>query len=241
MLAKIPGLFIFIIFFLSFIPEPTFLKIEGLVTVDGNPVKAEIEINSVLKNKTFSSRVDADKVQGNFFTKLPSGDEYEIIVKVDHFPQQVISINALHLDSTQVLNVFADFTSPAYDKKLEELIRSNEEKFKSTKLHFNKKNFGMKFGNSKKESLEYKVQIAAYKFYENFNYNNVLGLPRIIRKTDADQITRFTMGNFETYNEALTLLKIVQKNKLKDAFIIAFYKGEKKMLQQLVDENIFHL
>ena len=104
---------------------------------------------------------------------------------------------------------------------------------------FNKEVFAGKFGNAKKEGLRFKIQIGAYKFFENFNYNNILGFPKIIRQTDNDYITRFVMGNFETYNEALQLIQKIKNTKeLKDCFIIANYKGEKKYLSQLVSEKI---
>ena len=103
---------------------------------------------------------------------------------------------------------------------------------------FDKKSFADNFGTARIEGLFYKVQIGAYKLFENFNYNNVLGMPKIIRQTDNDYITRFSMGNFETFNEAQTLLEKVQQHNLKDAFIYSIYNGEKKFLHQLLEEKI---
>lgn len=230
----------FLFSFLFFVPgeKPEFLKIEGLVTIDGKPSPAEIEINSSVKTGKFSSHLNADKANGNFITNLPVNDEYEIIVKVPKFPQQVLLVSASRLDSSEALNIYADFTSPEYDKKLEELKASIDEKFKNYRNNFDAKQFELVYGNVKADMLQYEVQVAAYKFYENFNYNNVLGFPKIIRHVDQDQITRFTMGGFSTYNEAKILLGKVREDSLKDAFIIAVYRGEKKMLLQLVQENI---
>lgn len=237
MFFKRSALILLTFLFSCFRTEPAFLHMECLVTIDGNPVDASVEVNSLQNNTSYTVNADGTKTEGNFTTQLPAGDEYEIVVKVDRFPQQVINLSTLKMDASKVLNVFADFTSPEYDKKLEELIKSNEE-FLSKISSFDKKNFSQRFGNIKKETLEYKVQIGAYKFYENFNYNNVLGFPKIIRKVENDQITRFTMGGFETYNQAAILLEKLQKNNVKDAFIIASYNGERKMLQQLVEEKI---
>ena len=238
MFFKRSALFILLSLILGFKSDPAFLHIEGLVTVDGKPVQAQIEINSVQKNIAQRSTAEAKKEDGNFISRLPAGREYEIVVRVDRFPQQVILLNATQLDSNQTLNVFADFTSPEYDKKLEELISSTKELLKIRS--FDTRNFAAKYGSTKKEELHYKVQIGAYKFYKNFNYNNVLGLPKIIRKVENDHITRFTMGGYATYNEAKVLLERLQKAKVKDAFIVACYKDERKILQQLVDENILN-
>lgn len=214
------------------------LKIDGLVTIDGKPSYAEIEINSSLKSGKFYSYHKADREAGNFKASLPLEDEYEIVVRVDHFPQQVLSVSALNLKKEGGLNVYADFTSPEYDQKLEDLRLSVEEKLKTYRNNFDAGTFEKNYGGAKADQLKYQIQVAAYRFFENFNYNNVLGYPKIIRHTDADQITRFTMGNFSTYKEAKALLEKIHKDSLKDAFIIALYKGEKKMLPQLVDENI---
>ncbi len=215
------------------------LEVNGFVSVDGNPVAANIEINSVLKNTKFSHSVNANKLNGNFLTNLPAGDNYELVVKVEKFPQQIIELNTAGIDSFIVLNVFVDFTSPEYDKKLENLIKSNNEAEAKRTVVFDKEEFAAKYGNAKKEGLAFKVQIGAYKFFENFNYNNIIGFPKIIRQTDNDYITRFVMGHFETYNEALALLKQIKKAEvLKDCFIIGNYKGEKKQLHQLLSEKI---
>jgi hypothetical protein len=220
---------------LGFKSDPNFLNIEGLVTVDGKPVTAEIEINKVHKHNFTAN--PSEKIDGSFKTKLPRGEEYEIIVKVDRFPQQVIRLETGAPDAEGDLNVYADFISPEYDKRLDELFKSSENYFNKNSLR-NKKEFVSVFGNATKDQLEYKIQIAAFKFFENFNYNNVSGFPKIIRKTGEDQITRFTMGSFDTYLEANQLLEKLKENNLEDAFIIAVYKGERKTLQQLVDEKI---
>jgi hypothetical protein len=227
----------------SFIPKKdkiksVFLNIEGFVTIDGKPVRAAIEISSLVKHKKFDLKTNANPLNGNFESKLPGGDEYEIVIKVSEFPQQVITLSTLNLKKTLSLNVFADFTSPEYDKKLEDLIKSSEKNQMNSSVPLT--TFSSHYGHLKKEALEYKIQIAAFKFYENFNYNNTMGLPKIIRKTYTDQVTRFTMGNFETYNEALLLLDKVKKNNLNSAFVVAIYKGEQKLLQQLVEEKILN-
>ena len=214
------------------------LQVDGLVMIDGKPTHAEIEINSILKNRRFKSKISSNNVTGNFLANLPVDDEYEIVIKVKQFPQQVIELNTVGIDSFMVINVYADFTSPDYDKKISELSASVDEKNKKLFDKFDKKSFADNFGTARIEGLFYKVQIGAYKLFENFNYNNVLGMPKIIRQTDNDYITRFSMGNFETFNEAQTLLEKVQQHNLKDAFIYSIYNGEKKFLHQLLEEKI---
>jgi hypothetical protein len=211
------------------------LEVNGYVNVDGKPVEGNIEINSILKLNNFSTKTKANKLTGNFITNLPAGDKYEVIVSVDKFPHQVIELNTVGIDSFIVLNIFADFNSADYDKKLEELAKNID----IIQKPFDKEVFASKYGNLIKPDLNFKVQVGAYKFFENFNYNNILGFPKIIRNTDNDYITRFVMGNYQTYNEAQQLLdKIKASGVLKGAFIIANYKGERKLLHQLLSEKI---
>ena len=214
------------------------LQVDGLVMIDGKPTQAEIEINSILKNRKFKTTINSNNLNGNFLANLPVDDEYEIVIKAKQFPQQVIELNTVGIDSFMVINVYADFTSPEYDKKISELTLSIDEKNKNLFDKFDKKTFAGKYGNSKIEGLTYKVQIGAYKLFENFNYNNVIGMPKIIRQTDNDYITRFSMGNYNTFNEAQELLERVQVNNLKDAFIYAIYNGEKKFLHELLEQKI---
>lgn len=219
-------------------PAPQ-LNVTGMVTVDGLPVFSEIQINSILKNDKSFLKVKAKNNDGIFTLHLPKGDIYELVIEVKHFPPQIIELNTTGMDSVLTLNTYADFTSPTYDRKLEDLKRSIEEKLKNTPV-FDKATFQKSYGAVAKEDLSYKVQVGAYKFLENFNYGSVIGLPKIIRHTDNDYITRFTMGNYETYDQAMVLLDRLQQNKFQDAFIIATYRGEKKYLQQLIDEKIVY-
>ncbi|MBK9284846.1 MAG: PD40 domain-containing protein [Sphingobacteriaceae bacterium] len=209
------------------------LEVNGFTSKDGKAIGAEIEINSLLKHNKFNLYTKSNKKDGSFMVNLPAGDKYEIIVKTNDFPQQIIELNTVGIDSFVVLNVFADFTSPEFDKKLAELEKDN------LQLNFDQASFAAKFGNYTKDELVFKVQIAAYKFFENFNYNNVMGFPKIIRRTENDYITRFFMGNYQSYNDALELLnKLITANVLKDSFIIAEYKGQRLYLNELLSKNI---
>ncbi len=94
------------------------------------------------------------------------------------------------------------------------------------------------YGQFKTPGLTYKVQIGAYKFMENFNYGSVAGMPMIIRETFDDYITRFTMGNYATYDEAYQLQMQLKETKVKDAFIIAIYNGKRMYLSELIESGV---
>lgn len=212
------------------------LEVTGFTSIDGKATGAQIEIVSTLKPNKFKTSLISDKTNGSFLTNLPAGDKYLVTVKADKFPPKIIELNTVGIDSFVVLNVFADFISSEYDKKITGLNQSDT---LNSNEPFNLKAFEEKFGALKKEDLAFKVQIAAYKFFENFNYSNVLGFPKIIRQTGNDNITRFVMGHFATYNEALELLKKIKATGvLGDSFIVAVYKDQRKYLPELVKEKI---
>lgn len=215
----------------------TLMQVEGLVTLNGKPVVAEVEIKSVLTNKGVRFKINANSATGKFLSNLATGDEYELMVSIDQFEPQLIKLSTMNVDSFVVMSVFAEFTSPAYNTSLQSKNKTAEE-LQSTEKVFDANSFSKTSGDIKTDNVKYTVQIAAYKFSENFNYNGIVGMPKIIRKVDKEGVCRFTMGNFDTYNEALSLLREVQRNKIKDAFITALYMGERRLLSDLVQSKI---
>jgi hypothetical protein len=214
----------------------TIMQVDGLATVDGKPTPAFIDIRPLNKTNAPSYTVSANKLTGKFLCNLPAGDEYELKVYAEKFPPQIILLNASKVDSFVVVTVFADFTSPSYETAVNKSKDLEDEKLKQDES-FDKQTFAGRFGDSKVDSLYYTIQIAAFKIARNFNYNSLVGLPKVTRHMDKDKVSRFTMGRFETYNEAQTFLKQVQPT-IKDAFVTAVYKGERRLVFQLAAEGI---
>lgn len=202
------------------------LQVEGLVTVDGKPVEAEIELRSLDKNPTLDFFVNANGVTGKFLCNLPSKDEYELTIHTPKFPPQIISLNTNDIDSFVVLNVFSEFYSPEHGE--EEHIHNAKE---ATIHHYEEveKEMLHKFGDLRREDVTYKVQIGAYRFPKQFDYNHFIGLPKIDKQLDSLGISHFTCGNFHTYVEAHTLLDKVRKN-LPDAFVVVYNRGRRVTL-----------
>tara|TARA_R110001592_G_scaffold6720_5_gene36133 strand:- start:2584 stop:5367 length:2784 start_codon:yes stop_codon:yes gene_type:complete len=96
-----------------------------------------------------------------------------------------------------------------------------------------------KGGKSCAEGLEFKVQIAAYRFPKNYKWNHLkkYGEPTILNYPDG--ITRFTQGVFVTMKEAEVLRQKIIKSGQKDAWITPFYKGKRMLLEELIKNNFF--
>ncbi|MCC6838030.1 MAG: hypothetical protein IT234_05775, partial [Bacteroidia bacterium] len=89
-------------------------------------------------------------------------------------------------------------------------------------------------GNSTKEGLEFKVQIAAYNLPKNYKYNHLKGLGAVEKLLLDDGITRFTIGGaFRTLNEADAHKVKVRAAGQTDAFVTAIYNGKRVYLEDL--------
>jgi len=212
--------------------------VNGIITVNGRPSAGNVIVKSINKHFSYYPEAISDKANGVFSLKLLAGEEYEMEFTVEDAPPQIIEIDTKKNKANDTVNVFVDFMSAHLDK----IIKTKQDSLFLTMLRaYNKislKKFADKYGSTKVEGLTYKVQIGAYKFIENFNYNSVAGMPIIIRETFDDYITRFTMGNYSTFNEANDLLKRLKEKNLKDAFIFAVYNKKRLYLNELLESEI---
>ena len=219
--------------------KPTALVlVTGIVTYDNAPVKAEIVVRSKLNKKDFSGSFNSNSVNGGYLVNLPSGNEYEIIYKYLG-ATTIKDISTAQIDSFARLEIDAELFSKEY-------LTLNQSKIDSAAYRDNElvgigltnEEILSKYGNTIVDSLNYTVQIGAYKLYENFNYSKLIGLPKALRKTFSDNITRFTIGSYSKLNDATAILNKAKKNGIKDAFIIAIYKGEKYYFKELLNQGI---
>jgi hypothetical protein len=215
----------------------TKITVNGHVTVNGAPSSGNIVVKSINKHFLYYPEVGTDKL-GNFSLNLLGGEEYELEFTVTNSPPQIIDIDTKKNKDKDTINVYVDFMSA----RLEKMIKTKQDSLFLAMLKiYNKislKQFSEKYGTKKLEGLTFKVQIGAFKFIENFNYNSVAGMPIIIREAFDDGITRFTMGNYDTYNGAYELLGKLKETKAKDAFIIAIYNGKRMYLNELITSGL---
>jgi len=89
------------------------------------------------------------------------------------------------------------------------------------------------------EGLEFKIQIAAYRFPKNYKWDHLkqYGEPLVLNY--PDKITRFTQGQYTTIGDAEVLRQKIIKSGQKDAWITPFYNGKRILLEDLFEVN-FH-
>ncbi|MFO0321978.1 MAG: hypothetical protein ACK504_06095 [Bacteroidota bacterium] len=94
-------------------------------------------------------------------------------------------------------------------------------------------------GNFCSEGLVFKVQIAAYKFPENYKYDRLIefGAPEVTKYPDG--LTRFTQLQFSTIKEAEAARQKIIKKGQKDAWITGFVGDKRYTLEELVSLDFF--
>lgn len=219
--------------------KPTALVlVTGYVSFDNAPVAADIQVRSKINKKDFSGAFTSNSINGGYLVNLPSGNEYEIIYKYKN-STLTKDISTARIDTFATLEINAEIFSDEYQKLNFSNIDSSAYKADNLRaIGLTYEDLVKKYGDKVIDSLDYRVQIGAYKLYENFNYSKLIGLPKAQRKTYSDNITRFTIGNYKTLKETDVLLKKAIKNGIKDAFVIAIYKGEKYYFLELLNQGI---
>lgn len=110
----------------------------------------------------------------------------------------------------------------------------------NTAIQQKTKEYAEKYGEITAEGLEFKVQIAAYKYPKNYTYAHLKGLGNVENLLLDDGITRITIGGaFPNLNKAYEHnMKVVAAGQ-KDAFVTVLYKGKRIYLEDLEAMGIF--
>lgn len=97
-------------------------------------------------------------------------------------------------------------------------------------------------GNNCAEGLLFKVQIGAYRKPQNFKHKNLNKLepPAPVVTPYPDGITRFTMREFTTIKDAEAFRQECIRLGTKDAWITAWYNGNRMLLQELIANNFYN-
>lgn len=207
------------------------ILLSGKTTYDGKPVSAKISAVSLINKDYFSNEMMSSK-DGNYFISLPGKSSYEIVYEYNNI-KIVRNFSAPLVDSLAKLTLNVRFL-PEDSLKLEQVPKPLDSV--NVKKDISIVDFTKEFGDKKFENTVFKIQIGAYRMTENFNYARLIGQPVMNRYKGADGITRFTVGEYATFNEAQAVLYNVIKGVAKDAFIIAFKNNKRVGLLDLIKE-----
>lgn len=220
--------------------KPTALVlVKGKVTFNDKPVEAKIQVVSKLYKTEYASNLKSNSETGRYLINLPSGNEFDIMFSYNNI-SQTRSLSTALIDSFARLDIDGYlFTEEYLESKMPKTVDSTQLRSDEiAKVEMTYQEFLEKFGNSTADSLDFRIQIGAYKDINKFNYSKIIGLPSVLRRTYHDGITRFTIGAYKTLNEANAICNKARKNGLKDAFVIAIYRDERVNWTKLRDEQI---
>jgi len=218
--------------------KPTALiMMNGVVYLDDKPVEAQVRIKSKYMKKDFVGSFSSNSVTGAYLVNLPAGNEFVV-----SFLSRGVSvskhISTVGIDSFAPLKTDANLYSPEFLAKLKARVDSVEMRREAMeRLNMTYEEFLAKFGTSKTDSIDFKVQVGAYRIVENFNYRRILTLPPVRRQIYDDGITRFTVGEVSTLAEADEICKRAKKAGFKDSFVIATFKNKKITFFELIHGN----
>ena len=100
--------------------------------------------------------------------------------------------------------------------------------------------YAQKYGNISADGLEFKVQIAVFKYRKNYDFPRLQNLGETHVESLGDGIIRITIGGrFKTLGEAFELNKKVVLAGQTDAFVSVFYKGKRIYIENLEHKGIF--
>jgi hypothetical protein len=208
-------------------PAPPVFMLSGIITVDDKPVEGQIKVEVLDKNSVYKE-FTSNSLTGNYLVNLPPGANYKVTYSHSGFPSQTVNIEALAITTFTEKKVNINFTIPKDTiPKTDSLLAKTDSTHKTITTE-------EKIGNSTKEGLEFKVQIAAYNLPKNYKYDYLKGLGNVEKLVLEDGITRFTIGgSFKTLNEALEHKNKVRAAGQKDAFVTAIYNGKRVYLEDL--------
>lgn len=224
---------------------PVLLFVKGKVTFDGAPVESNIKVEITSKNNSVFNTSKTIPGTGNYMISLPPGQSYKITYTYKEEKPQTFEFDATQITAYTEKIVDIKFTTPkdttpvvavTDPKKL-----SNEfDKDAITLLQKKISKYAATYGNISAEGLEFKVQVAAFKFPKNYKYPHLKKLGKIEKLLLDDGITRITInGTFKTLGAAWEHNKKVIKAGQEDAFVTVLYQGKRIYLEDLTKMGIY--
>lgn len=207
------------------------ILVSGVVSFENHPVQAKVYAESLI-NKDYYSSETQSSAEGNYFISLPGKSSYEltfqykdIIAKRKIMAPMVDSLARLTLNIQLLTEDTIKASVPV--KPLDSV---------AVKQDITSADFMAQYGDRKFNNVVFKIQVGAYQMADNFNYARLIGQPIIDRQKGTDNITRFTVGGYDTFNKAQLALTSVIKSVIKDAFIIAVKNGKRVSLADVLQE-----
>lgn len=235
--------------------KPALMVVKGKLTHDSLAVEGNILVEIISNNADINyGSFKSNSSNGNYLVSLPEGAQFKLTYTYKEYAAKTLTVTSEGLVG-YVEKVFdvnfnqkPDTAKPVVvvEPKKDSVVaivqpEPQKTDFKPTNTVQQKvADYAQDFGDIKAEGLEFKVQIAAYKYPKNYVYKHLAGLGAVENLLLNDGITRITIGgSFETLNTAfIHNIKVIKAGQ-KDAFVTAIYKGKRVYLEDLERMGIF--
>ncbi|MCX6312337.1 MAG: hypothetical protein NT084_11965 [Bacteroidetes bacterium] len=222
---------------------------DGAITFNDKPVSANVIIkDGAQKLRTID--LQSKSVSGDYSVTLPLEHKYFVTYSLEGCESQTLIIDSIQSEQMVSKTVDIKFYSKLFRdsaRTSDSLIKARQLKADSIRtihptpeISYQDYATSLKqFGNTKVPGLYYRVQIAAYTIPKNYNSAHLSKFGKIDKIILDDKITRFTLGKFETLNEAETYRQEIIIAGQTDAFVTAEKEGKRYLIKDLFNLHFF--
>lgn len=223
--------------------------VKGKTTSDSIPVETNIKVEITSRNNALFKSTNSNSKSGQYLISLPAGADYKITYTYKDREPQTFTLTTINLPGfTQMIKDVRFDTkdttkvtvTPTLAVVTNTVAAPPTDTFVPNPVQQKTLSYMDKFGDISAEGLEFRVQIAAYKYPKNYTYKHLKGLGSVDNVLLDDGITRITIGGkFNTIRKAWEHNRKVIDAGQKDAFVTAIYKGKRVYLDELIKMGIF--
>jgi hypothetical protein len=235
--------------------KPVIALLKGVVYGNDKPVQAKIEVLKIVQKENIGP-FESNEITGKYIMPLSPGSIYRIKVTAPNFDpieedMDFENLNA-YVEQNKDFYLYNAGKTPSDTIKVATTTTTASNNSNSpcnggsplpdfTPIKGKSLNdpsvYGQLLsmaGNYCNSGLIFKVQIAAYRKPQNYNYSHLSEFGKPDVKDYPDGITRFTQLEFSTIKEAeVQRQKSIAKGQ-KDAWIVAFVNGKRYTLEELI-------
>lgn len=231
--------------------KPLTYLVKGKITLNNQPVEGKIEVVVTSRNNKKFTEAKSNSATGNYLVTLPAGAIFKLTYTYKDFPARTLDVDASAItDFTEKefnveFNTAPDTAKPVVVTPTVAVVTPTVAPVKDdfvakTPMQAKVQKYAEMYGDIVSSGLEFRVQVAAYKYPKNYKYPHLKAYGKVDQLLLEDGITRITIGGaFLKLNEAFEHNKKVIKAGQTDAFVTAIYNGRRVYLEELEALGIF--
>lgn len=229
--------------------KPLTYLVKGKITLNKEPVVGKIEVVVTSRNNKKFTEAKSNANTGNYLVTLPAGAVFKLTYTYKDFPPRELEVDASAItDFTEkifdveysVADTAKPVVTPTVAAVTPTVAPPKDDFVPKTPMQEKVQKYAEKYGEIVSSGLEFRVQVAAYKYPKNYKYPHLKNYGKVDHLLLEDGITRITIGGaFMTLSKAFEHNKKVIAAGQTDAFVTAIYNGRRVYLEELEALGIF--